>query len=233
MKIEEEIRITDLETLKVISDPLRVQILEHIGLVSDAGGLTTVKLLAEELDIPTTKLYYHINLLEKHRLIQVAETRVVSGIIEKHYQISAKKIRADFDISKNTKLDRNEGMALALSSISNMFEIAQTNVEKSFQHRLEETQEGEHKSVPMLTSQAVLQLSPEQAGDFIARLNTIVNEFEEIKNLEGLAFGLTILFNPNYHLDIPQNEVHSVDFGDFQDPLDTRENKGVRIPPQL
>jgi len=233
MKIEDEIRITDLETLKVISAPLRVQILERIGLASDSGQLTTVKQLSEELDIPPTKLYYHINLLEKHGLIWVAETRVVSGIIEKHYQVRAKKIRVDLDISKNTKIDRNEGMVLALSSVATMFDAAHKNVEKSFQQRLEETQEGEHESVPMHTSQATLQLSPEQASDFIARLNSLVNEFDEIKNPDGLAFGLTILFNPNYHITIPQNEDEILNSENIQNEMKNIENTGVRIPPQL
>lgn len=233
MKIEDEIRITDLETLKVISDPLRVQLLEYIGLTSDSGGLTTVKQLSEALSIPPTKLYYHINLLEKHRLIRVAETRVVSGIIEKHYQVRAKKIRADLDISKNTKINRNEGMALALTSIVTMFEAAEKNVEKSFQHRLEETQDEEQESVSMLTTQAALQLSPEQAKDFITRLNALVNEFEEIKNLEGLAFGLTILFNPNYHISIPPNGDDTLSPGNFQDEMKNIENSSGRILPQM
>lgn len=233
MKIAEEIRITDLETLKVISAPLRVQILERVGLASEAGQLTTVKQLSEVLDIPPTKLYYHINLLEKHGLIQIAETKVVSGIIEKYYQIAAKRIRADLDISKNAKIDRDAGMALALSSITTMFEIAKINVEKSFQRRLEETQEGEPKSVAMLTSQTMLQLSPEQAQDFITRVNALISEFEEIKNPDGLAFGLMVLFNPNYHLKIPQNAEQIATPGKFQDRLTNIEKTSVRIPPQL
>jgi len=233
MKIAEEIRITDLETLKVISAPLRVQILERIGLASNADQLTTVKQLSEDLDIPPTKLYYHINLLEKHGLIQIAETKVVSGIIEKYYQIAAQRIRADLDISKNTNIDRNEGMALAHSSIATMFDAAKINVEKSFQCRLEETQEGEPESVAMLTSQTLMQLSPEQAQDFISRVNDLISEFEEIKNPEGLAFGLTVLFNPNYHIKVPQNDEQISNPENFQDDLAKIEKTSTRIPPQL
>ena len=233
MKIAEEIRITDLETLKVVSAPLRVQILERIGLESETGQLTTVKQLSKDLEIPPTKLYYHINLLEKYGLIHIAETKVVSGIIEKYYQIAAKRIRADLHISKNTKIDRNEGMTLAISSISTMFDTAKINVERSFQSRLEETQEGEPELVGMLTSQTMLQLSPEQAQDFISRVNALISEFEEIENPDGLTFGLTVLFNPNYHLKIPQNEEQILSSGNFQDELANIEKTSARIPPQL
>ena len=233
MEIKDEIRVTDLETLKVISDPLRVQILEHIGFASASGRLTTVKQLSNELDIPPTKLYYHINLLEKHGLIRIAETRVVSGIIEKHYQVCAKKIRADLDISKNTNIDRDEGIALALSSIATMFDTAHNNVEKSFQRRLETTQDGEYETVAMLTSQAMMQLSPQQAEEFIVKVNALASEYADINEPDGLAFGLTILFNPNYHIPIPQNEEQTSWPADLPDGVRNIENTGVRIPPQL
>src|SRR5688572_24810596 len=79
--------VTDLETLKVLADPLRLRIRELMG------KPTTVKQVAAKLDLPATKLYYHINLLEKHGLIVLVDTRVVSGIIEKHYQVSAQNVR--------------------------------------------------------------------------------------------------------------------------------------------
>lgn len=233
MRIAEEIRITDLETLKVISAPLRVQILERIGLASEVGQTTTVKQLSEDLDIPPTKLYYHINLLEKHGLIQIADTKVVSGIIEKYYQIAAKHIRADLDISKNATIDRDEGMALTLSSLRTMFDEAYTNVEKSLRHRLQENDAEEQETTKMLTSQAMLQLSPEQAENFITEVNQLIDHYTEISNFDGLVFGLTIVFNPNYHIKNPKNTALSLESEKFQDRLDTRENKGIPIPPQL
>jgi DNA-binding transcriptional ArsR family regulator len=229
IKIEEEFHITDLETLKVISDPLRVQILERIGLASDAGQPITVKQLAEELDRPPTKLYYHVNLLEKHELIRVAETQVVSGIIERHYQIRAKKLRADLDISKNTLINRDEGMALALSSIQTMFNTAYKNLADSFQERLKDTEDGENDPVGMLSSQATMQLSPDEAQEFVDEINTIINKYADINNPNGLPFGLTLVFNPNYHLktkrESPEpnnlNQIPSID------------NKEPHFPPQL
>src|SRR5215211_5670272 len=78
--------ITSLEALKVFSDPLRQQIIEAL-----LDGAKTVKQVASELELAPTKLYYHVNLLEEHGLIQVTETRIVSGIIEKHYVAAAKE----------------------------------------------------------------------------------------------------------------------------------------------
>src|SRR6476646_2888850 len=72
--------ISDVETLKALSDPVRLRILETM--VTAADEAWTVKRLAKALGTNTTKLYHHINILEERDLIRVAGTRVVSGIIE-------------------------------------------------------------------------------------------------------------------------------------------------------
>ncbi len=203
MQIDEEHTISDLETLKVISDPLRVQILELIGMKCDAGRLTTVKQLAESLDLPPTKLYYHINLLEKHDLIRVAETQVVSGIIEKHYQIRAKRIRADFNVAGVGEIGRDEKMALTLNSVNSVFETASQNIQRSLKTRLEKTPENlpPEEKAPMYYGYSMLQLSLPQAREFWAEMEALMQKYTQINNPAGLVFGLTLVFNPNYHLD--------------------------------
>ena len=79
--------ITDLEQLKVTGDPLRLQILDVMtmdpqkGLDREGAG--------RGLETKQTKLYHHLALLEEHGFIRVAETRMVSGIHEKRYQVTA------------------------------------------------------------------------------------------------------------------------------------------------
>lgn len=87
---EREGRITDLEALKVLSDPFRQRVLTSL-----ADQPATVKQTAERLGVPPHKLYYHVKLLEQHGLIRVVETRVVQGIIEKHFQATARRFSVD------------------------------------------------------------------------------------------------------------------------------------------
>ena len=82
--------IRDLETLKAISDPLRLRI---FGLLQ--GEARTVKQLAQELGVAPTRLYYHVNQLETLGLVRVVETRIVGGIIEKHYRAGVARISVD------------------------------------------------------------------------------------------------------------------------------------------
>ena len=88
-----EMVITDVEQLKAISDPLRLQLLERIS--GEPGRTWTAKELAETLDTRQTKLYHHLALLEERGFIRVAATRMVSGIQEKRYEATAHGYRVD------------------------------------------------------------------------------------------------------------------------------------------
>lgn len=84
----DDLRVIDsVETLRVVADPLRLRVLARLR-----RGQATAKQLAADLDTPLKGLYYHLGLLEEHQLIRVAATRVVSGIIEKQYTVTAYRI---------------------------------------------------------------------------------------------------------------------------------------------
>jgi DNA-binding transcriptional ArsR family regulator len=105
--------ITDVEQLKAISDPLRLQILE--GMAGEARRGWTAKELAERLGTKQTKLYHHLSLLEERGFIRVAATRVVSGIQEKRYQVTAHSFRVDRSLL--TGADSEVAMSGAVDAI--------------------------------------------------------------------------------------------------------------------
>lgn len=82
--------IQDLETLKLISDPLRLRILEIAR-----EEPVTAKEIASHLGVSQTRLYYHLNLLEERGLLAIAGTRLVSGIVEKRYRTTAYRLSVD------------------------------------------------------------------------------------------------------------------------------------------
>lgn len=96
-EILDERRVDDLETLRMLADPLRLAILGALPANPDEAP-RTVKEVAEELDEGQTKLYRHIKQLEDSGLIHVAETRVVSGIIEKRYRSSQRRLTVESDL---------------------------------------------------------------------------------------------------------------------------------------
>jgi len=94
--------IDDLATLKVISDPLRLRLIEELG-----ARPTTVKVLANVLGIKPNRLYYHVNLLEDHGLIKVTDTRIVSGIVERTYGLVARHFAVDDQLALPAEIKRD------------------------------------------------------------------------------------------------------------------------------
>lgn len=82
--------IEHLETLQVLVDSQRHRI---ATLLMDQP--MTARELAEQLGIARTRLYYHLDLLQRHGIIRVAETRLVSGIEERTYRAVARAFRVD------------------------------------------------------------------------------------------------------------------------------------------
>src|SRR5215469_7582494 len=82
--------VSDLETLKVVADPLRQQILRELR-----AEPLPVKRIAQMLSVEENHVYYAIRQLEARQLVRVAGTRVVNGITEKHYQATALRLSVD------------------------------------------------------------------------------------------------------------------------------------------
>jgi len=155
----QELVIKDLETLKVMSDPLRMQILELV--LDDA---LTTKQIARALELPASRLYYHINLLEEHGLLRVAATRLVSGIVEKHYRAVAQFITVDPGLFRSLTPEASEAFDAALAGF---FDNAKADAVRSLQAGLfglkpTDAEGTKRRSVAHL-SRSVANLTREQA----------------------------------------------------------------------
>lgn len=188
--------IDDLDTLKVIADPLRSQILEL--LIQEPQ---TVKLLAEKLGLAPSKLYYHVNLLEKHGLIQIAETRIVANMIEKLYRATATSLKVDPDLLRFTTLEGQDSINAILTST---IDATREDLVRSMEVRAFELEQGEKNQPRTATITRILsRVSTEQVDQFQARLNELVEEFDEADNFEagdGLqTYALTVAFYPSFY----------------------------------
>ena len=75
--------IEDVRVLEVLNNPVRLRILRHLSEPS------TVRELAERLEVPVTRLYYHLNLLEDVGVIEVVETRKSGAMLQRVYRTVA------------------------------------------------------------------------------------------------------------------------------------------------
>jgi DNA-binding transcriptional ArsR family regulator len=87
--------IDSVEGLRALADPVRLAILSALEAHVPDGELPvmSVKELAQHLGEPQTKLYRHVKQLEAAGLIEVAATRMVSGILEQRYRARQRDLR--------------------------------------------------------------------------------------------------------------------------------------------
>jgi DNA-binding transcriptional ArsR family regulator len=99
--------IDDAKVLRALSDPLRLSILRALMRGAHVEPrVMSAKELAAELGQPQTKLYRHLKQLEACKLIQTAETRIVSGIVEHRYRTG--QLDLVLDPALGLKLNRND-----------------------------------------------------------------------------------------------------------------------------
>src|SRR5690348_9846704 len=99
--------IRDLQQVKALSDPIKLKILEAICLEPK-----TTKQVAEVLEEKQpTKLYHHVEALERVGLIKLVKTKANRGTVERYYQSVANRFQVDkslFDISQNEEVEGEE-----------------------------------------------------------------------------------------------------------------------------
>ncbi|HRQ37797.1 MAG TPA: helix-turn-helix domain-containing protein [Chloroflexota bacterium] len=190
----EEFKIANLESLKAIAHPLRLQLLERLKRAK------TVKELAAMLDMPATKLYYHVNLLEEKGFIQVVDTQIVSGIIEKRYQAVARQFHIDDNMLATNE---DEGQVGAL--LRSFFTTAQREFEQSIRAGLVDLKDkGQPHKGSLL--RAKFHLSEDQARAFYGRFDDLVQEYSTLSRDNEVdpqiqQYALTLAYFPIYSPD--------------------------------
>ncbi|HSM24871.1 MAG TPA: winged helix-turn-helix domain-containing protein [Anaerolineaceae bacterium] len=194
--------IRDLETLKVIADPVRNQILEVLEKKPQ-----NVKEVAEKLGLAPSKLYYHFNMLEKVELIKVVETRQVANLIEKYYSSTAAFIDIDHNL---LNFSTTEGKENIFTMVTSTVDTTREDLLRSLHARSFQLERGAMgKPRSMMVTRYVSNLSDETADEFHKRLDALLAEFIEAdtKDADQQAYALTIALYPSFYFrDVDQKE---------------------------
>ncbi|HRQ23806.1 MAG TPA: helix-turn-helix domain-containing protein [Anaerolineales bacterium] len=196
-KAKSRFYIADLETLRAISDPLRVQIVELLG-----GKPLTVKQVAEKLGLAPSKLYYHFGALEKLGLIEVAETRMVANMQEKKYRSTAEIVDVDPSLFQFSKEGDNEPINILISST---IDATREDLIRSLQARQFQLGQGADETPRrMIVNRIVSHVSEERVAEFQERLVKLIQEFEaEDKTSKSTdqTYALTVALYPSFYFE--------------------------------
>lgn len=190
--------IKDLETLKIMADPLRNQILEIL-----APEKQTINQIAEKLGLSPSKLYYHINMLEKHGLIQEVDTIVKANIIEKVYWITAYECKMDHDLFN---FGTPEGQESVITAMVTPIDSTREDIVRSLEARATALEQGaaQHPREVVIFRE-VRKMSDQTANQFTERIKQVLEDFENFEGEEesddSHMRALTVAFYPSFYYD--------------------------------
>jgi DNA-binding transcriptional ArsR family regulator len=75
------------QELRALAHPLRLRLLEQF-----AHGARTTMQVAADMGEPPTRLYHHVNALERAGILRLKRTRQVRGTTEKYFELAKRRI---------------------------------------------------------------------------------------------------------------------------------------------
>ena len=191
--------VEDLETLRILTDPLRMEILQILD-----PEPQSINQVAEKLGLSASRLYYHFKILEENGLISAVQTRMVNNIVEKFYWLTAEDIDFDkslFEFSSETGQENVERLVLSY------LESTRMDMMRSIQARKSKLVNGA-KPIPrdMIIVSSKKRIKDETYQVFIQRLKDLLEEFstlpEEKSEAEDVnTFSLACFAYPNYYYE--------------------------------
>jgi DNA-binding transcriptional ArsR family regulator len=113
--------ITDTETVKALSHPLRVQILR---LLEEKDGSPVE--IATALDLPVNRVSYHMRQLARFDLIKLVKTTPRRGAVEHHYRLQARPRISDKAWSEVPEIVKQAMTGAAVEQILNLVHTSAT-----------------------------------------------------------------------------------------------------------
>jgi DNA-binding transcriptional ArsR family regulator len=185
VKPDEVFEIDDAETLELLADPIRVEMVERL---LDPASVTE---LAEAMDVPRTRLYHHVRLLEEAGMIRVVQTRQRGAIPEKIYQVTAKTYRP----SEKFLAEASPG-EFGAAIVGSLLAWTRADVVRSVADgRITFGKAAEHARRAIMTRHVVV-LSEQRRHQFITDMSALLDRYAD-DDPDGEPVAATILVYPS------------------------------------
>jgi len=178
--------IQDIDTLEVLVHPLRLRIVNSL-----TRAELTVREMAGELELPVTRLYYHLNLLVEAQLIEVVATEKVGASLQRRFRSVAKEYLTADSLARLIETDRRTadlvtGLVLEGARLDAQGLFAQLRVD------------ADHPNARGVVGRVSLNIAPSRVEYWMSRLAEVVDEIgEEADQLDDAQmYGFSFVFAP-------------------------------------
>ena len=175
--MEKSYVLRDLEQVKTLADPLRMRIVEAMR-----SGPRTTKQVADAFGEKPTRLYHHVDALERAGILRLVETRRNRGTLEKYYEPVAKLFIIDRELFAPEQGEAAEDAA----------GVVQSAVPDMIRNTAEEIRAGiAEKRIPLRdrsraeVARVVVRAAPERIEALMEKVHALLEDAQD----EGEAVG--------------------------------------------
>jgi DNA-binding transcriptional ArsR family regulator len=172
-----------LEELKALSDPLRLRLIEAFS-----NQPMTTRQVARLLDEKPTRLYHHVEALEKLGLLKLVETRQNRGTMEHYYQAIAGEFTVDAELL-NLQDHSKEAAQAVEDLLTTVLEASLAELRRSMRAGLIMDKKKHNRWI----STSRLAITQEEADKLQVQMRELVHPFEVAPGKSS---------NPQYNLTV-------------------------------
>lgn len=186
--MKETMILKDLKQIKVFAHPLRARLVEAF-----ADKPRTAKQVAEIIGQKPTKLYHHVEALERVGLIKLVKTQKKRGTLEKYYRTVARRFSVDsgiFQVRGNEKKILGEFRAM----FSTMLENTMEEIDESIAEKLIYPEKKEKR---VTLARKRIRTTRGTAKMLDRKIQKLLDDFATAKEKKGdVEYSLTLVFYP-------------------------------------
>jgi DNA-binding transcriptional ArsR family regulator len=180
--------VSTLEQIKAMAHPLRMQLLEAFS-----HKPMTTKQVAELLVERPTKLYHHVDTLERVGLIKLVRTKKKRGTVEKYYQTVARTFSVDRRLFK-LKSQAHAAHSGMQEVITGIFEDTLSEIHENLAERLSEPKT---ENDPIIVSRSRIRVTQAEIAGLDEEIRALLKKLETGKHKPGaLDYGFTLALYP-------------------------------------
>lgn len=173
-------KISDLSDLKLLSDPLKLSLLQAF-----AEGPRTTRQVADDLGENITKLYRHVDALHEAGLLEVVSEQQKRGTVERTFRAVARRFEVDHALFADASDDT------AVATIRDALRATETEVLDSLRNYEDE----DHRKAMFVRVRC--KATPERIAELQESLNAWIEAAQEDDDGEGTEeIGALIAFYP-------------------------------------
>jgi hypothetical protein len=177
--------LSDLRQVKALADPLR-----RLVVGAFAGEPKTTKQIAQGLGEKPTKLYHHVETLERVGLLKLVKRHQKRGTVEKYYQAVACKFAVDPKLFGHFPKGKQNAIERAFASA---FDSALEEIRQGLDAKL--LGAGAEQPAALL-GQTQIRATPKQAARLRAQIEGWMKKVRRESPYQGDPYRILIVFYP-------------------------------------